>query len=236
MHGFWHSRSRWFDILFLFIVVSLLLVILWVIYQASRDAFAYLPRKLDADDLLLSRGEIISAFATSLTAFAIVGTVLTAFIAYKVNARTAKIQKTMDYISRQVHDNDIIEIFNASRNIKKKYSEKGLEISYNNVISESEEFRRVLGENNLSTGTRKTDSDYIFNLLNYYETWAIGIYNEALDESILRSWWRTALVNDWMIYKEFIEGHRKERRNVRAFIEFENLAKRWASTDEQNFC
>lgn len=179
----------------------------------------------------------ITALATAVTGLAIIGTVVTGFQAYKQNTRTAKIQKTIDFIYRQTHDKDILDIIDMSRHIKQKYSRRGIrDITLELVVEDDKQYERLLAENHASPRGRKSDLDYLLRLFNYYETWAIGIKNDALDEPLLREWWRTTYVRDWIDYKTLIEGYRREKKSMKAFDEFEGLARYWANGDESGFC
>ncbi|MEO0319499.1 MAG: hypothetical protein AAF199_01225, partial [Pseudomonadota bacterium] len=87
-----------------FVTVSLTFIFVSAIaYRAVPELW----NALSADDLTI-RTTAIATLSTVITAFAIVGSVLTAFVAYRVSTKTAKVQKTIDYIYRQSHDKDII--------------------------------------------------------------------------------------------------------------------------------
>ncbi|MEO1150159.1 MAG: DUF4760 domain-containing protein [Pseudomonadota bacterium] len=180
-----------------------------------------------------ARVKTVGTLSTIIIAFAIVGTVLTAFIAYRTSTKTAKVQKTIDYIYRQSHDKDIIELFDSIRHIKRNLHAKELRISYDIIIREDKRLRETLAERRVADMRKKSDGDFIINLLNYYETWAIGIETGALDEDVLKSWWRTNYVRDWSTFRIFVIGYRDDVKNPDAFEKFENLAKRWALTTEK---
>ncbi|MFZ4120063.1 MAG: DUF4760 domain-containing protein [Caulobacterales bacterium] len=63
-------------------------------------------------------------------------------------------------------------------------------------------------------------------ILNRYETFALAIFRDAMDEELYRGWWRSTLLDDFDRLRPFIS---KARKNApKAFIEFERLAMRWS--------
>ena len=64
-------------------------------------------------------------------------------------------------------------------------------------------------------------------ILNYYETMAIGIENEILDEGFLFKAFRGALLRDWNAAEAFIVAMRKRLDNDQLFIKTQKLAERW---------
>lgn len=173
--------------------------------------------------------QAINTISTAITALAIIGTVIVAHIAYNVTSRTARIQKTIDFISAQVNDKDLIEMMAKSRAIKRRFSYAKQEINYENVLNHQEILQNTLKENGILAPEKSGIADQIYNLINYYETWSVGIDNGALDEDILKDWWKTTYVRDWNIYKPFIKGHRREQNHPKAFRKFQMLAEKWES-------
>lgn len=178
---------------------------------------------------------IALALGTMLMAAAVVISAAAAYISYQDNRRIAKTRLTMDQISRQVHDKDIITIFNGFRAIRQKY-ELGKDpenpLTHSMVIEADLNTEKMLGENGIHANARQKDRDVIINLLNYYETWALGIERQAYDEEMLRDWWRSSLVADYLDLKSYVDTHRKALGNFAAFEGFEKLARKWASADE----
>lgn len=72
-------------------------------------------------------------------------------------------------------------------------------------------------------------------ILNMYEIVAIGIKKAAYDEEIYKDWCRTTAVNDWMACKAFASKYQRDI-NPKVYQEFEALAKKWASPDENKHC
>ncbi|MEM0929680.1 MAG: DUF4760 domain-containing protein [Pseudomonadota bacterium] len=180
--------------------------------------------------------QAVSTIATGVTAFAIIGTVIIAQVAYETTSqnesKTAKIQKTIDFISRQVHDKDLIDMLAASRAIKHRFTEAKEDLTYQNVQAYEEAIQQSLRESGMTGQPRKSIGNQIHNLLNYYETWSVGIENGALDEDLLKDWWKTTYTRDWARYKPFIEGHRDAANHPKAYRKFQQLAETWASEDQ----
>ena len=65
-------------------------------------------------------------------------------------------------------------------------------------------------------------------VLNHMELVAIAIRNHSLDEEIYKQWHAPIYVGMWDRSSQFVEAFRRHRNaSKNAFIEFENLAKRW---------
>lgn len=178
---------------------------------------------------------IALAIGTMLMAAAVVISAAAAYISYQDNRQIAKTRLTMDQISRQVHDKDIISIFNGFRAIRQKYNlgqDPENPLTHRTVIEADRETERMLGANGIHAGNRQKDRDVIINLLNYYETWALGIQRQAYDAEMLKDWWRSSLVADYIDLRVYIDTHRKAGKNFAAFEGFENLAKKWATPEE----
>ncbi|MEL6790205.1 MAG: DUF4760 domain-containing protein [Pseudomonadota bacterium] len=231
MNLLWKRFSWLVEAVFIVTVLVTFILISAIVYRTLPELWAFISSKEATQRL-----GAITTLSTVITAFAIVGSVLTAFVAYRVTTKTAKVQKTIDYIYRQSHDKDIIDLFDSIRHIKKNLQGKDLRISYDIIVHEDRRLRETLAESRVADMRRKSNADYIMNLLNYYETWAIGIETGALDEGVLKSWWRTNYVRDWSTFRIFVIGYRDDVRNPQAFDKFEALAKRWALTAEKEQC
>lgn len=71
------------------------------------------------------------------------------------------------------------------------------------------------------------EAEAMRNILNYYETLAIGIKNKVLDEKFLFNALRGVLLRDWDTADPFVVAMRKRFTNDQIFIETETLARRW---------
>ena len=69
--------------------------------------------------------------------------------------------------------------------------------------------------------------------LNRYELTAIGIGRGIIDKKTYKAWNRKSLVHDWIRTKNFIKELRKQTNNPRLLIEYEKLARRWATPKEK---
>lgn len=232
------QTRRVLDALFLVVSASLFFFVLVSVIAVQAPLLETIFADHSADESVsrADRFEALASLSTAITTLAIIGTVFTAWLAYQVHAKTARVQKTIDFIYRQVHDQDILDIIDTNRQIKKKYERKKRPITYENIMQDSEATAQLLAEMRVSSIDNKRDGDYIINLLNYYETWAIGIENSALEESLLKSWWRTTFVRDWQTYKTFVNEYRSVVRSGQAYCKVESLALRWAEDHEKPFC
>ena len=70
-------------------------------------------------------------------------------------------------------------------------------------------------------------------ILNRYELVSIGVHQGIIDEESYRTWCRTTLVKDWTICKPFVAQLRQTTGTPVHYCEFEKLARRWASTQEE---
>lgn len=227
-------KITWRSVLKAFLFALSILALLAVL-SIGVDAWLSIPPAEQAGHAQQAQRAYQTVIA-AITAGAIVGTVLIGWIAYNVQSITARRQKTFDVIYRQCHDKDIIEILDVNRHIRNKYAAADDAITLQSVRTNDQVFRQTLEANGLAQARRKLDFDYIMGLLNYYETLAIGVENEALDEALLKSWWRTNLVRDWTVFKDFVIDYRKEARAAAAFCKFEALANAWANEGEKPFC
>ncbi|MEM7741638.1 MAG: DUF4760 domain-containing protein [Pseudomonadota bacterium] len=64
-------------------------------------------------------------------------------------------------------------------------------------------------------------------VLNYYEAISIGISEGALNERIMKKWWRTSFVRHYIFLKETVDKHRCFHDMPSLFYEFERLALKW---------
>lgn len=167
-----------------------------------------------------------TAFGTLVMAIAVILSAAAAFFSLRQAKRIANTNKTLDFISRQVHDRDLVELMSAFRRIRRKHEE---DIRYDSV-TQDDEVR--YGVEPAIAGVKR-DFDYILQLLNYYEMLAIGVKTEALDEDMLQSWWRSSYVRDVTQLSMFILQYRDEIRAPALYVETEEMAWRWARPTER---
>ena len=78
----------------------------------------------------------------------------------------------------------------------------------------------------------KTGNDIIKKVFNYYEATAIGVRMGALEEDVIRKWWRKTYILDWLDFKFYVQYIRENEKTPRAYCEYEALVTRWASDEE----
>lgn len=180
-----------------------------------------------------NRYALFSAFASLVT---IIVLLVTAFIArteYSLS-KVARIKtRTLDQIGKINEDQDIIQNYAQFRYILDKYN--GI-ITFNKVnrsyVRYKEDYKKSR-EGNFDLKYVQHDFDHILQLLNFYETWAIGVNNDALDANMLRDWWREPYVRHFSSLVGFVHQYRKELNRPEAYEHFEALAKKWASSKEK---
>lgn len=72
------------------------------------------------------------------------------------------------------------------------------------------------------------DSIQVAAFLNHFELVAISIKNQAFDEKVYAEWFQGSYVKAWEESQAFVVAMRKRRGNKRIFIEFQQLAEKWA--------
>jgi hypothetical protein len=81
--------------------------------------------------------------------------------------------------------------------------------------------------------TEKPDRDVVIDLLNFYESLAIGIHTGAMAENLIKGWWRSSLVQDWIDLIPFVSDYRRVEMIPNAWNIMEWLALRWATKSER---
>lgn len=144
------------------------------------------------------------------------------------NQNAAK-TRTLDLIHAMVSADDLNSMFRAFRVLCKKY-ESGIQCP--DIIRDYNDYHLPISFAQ-NTPEKKHDFDVIIEVLNFYETWEIGIENKALDENMLRDWWRSSAVRDFLDLYEFVLEHRDQTDSPALFVKIEALVRRWARPEEQ---
>lgn len=168
-----------------------------------------------------------TAFAALYTAFIALLSLTGAIVGYNFVRNSESRSKTLDFITRQLQDGDIIKMFSDFRSLRKKYHST---VIFFDVLGEASQ----KNENGPGIGPPllKQEYDLIVQVLNYYETWGIGLEYRALDERMLKDWWRSSLVADFTDLYAFVIGYRDANGTPKTFEKAEMLARRWAQGDE----
>jgi len=150
-----------------------------------------------------------------------------AFLAWKTiddANRRARRTASFDHIAQQTRDRELIEMFEEFRVVRRKVLDgKENPVSIDDIEGlVIDHHRRALGA-----------EDIIKKVFNYYEATAIGIREGALEEQIIKGWWRTSFVLDWADFSEYVRQRRKRYRIPKLFSEYEALVDRWAEGDER---
>ena len=138
--------------------------------------------------------------------------VVVAILAIEANRRIARMRATLDLIERTESSEHYRDIRRAFRILIDDPSEDTLH-----------RLADAKNDSDRATGQK------IYTYLNHYELVAIGCNAGILDEDYYAVWMRSTLVRDWEGARRFIEicRDRPNRKNPSAFINFENMAKRF---------
>lgn len=131
----------------------------------------------------------------------------------------AQISKSFDHIIEQTRDRDLIamnEEFKAVIDSLKKLGPGpyGLADVEDHLVKHRE--------------AAIDAAEVITKLFNYYEATAIGIRLGALDEEIIKQWWRASYVADWQDFSLYIEEKRTRDKRAALYVEYQAQAERWA--------
>ena len=70
-------------------------------------------------------------------------------------------------------------------------------------------------------------AEVITKLFNYYEATAIGISLGALDEEIIKRWWRASYVEDWRDFSAYVSEKRDRDGRPALYRQYQLQAERW---------
>lgn len=146
----------------------------------------------------------------------------------RLNNKHAKervqIARSFDHIVEQTKDRDLLlanEQFKALiEALKEKHSGP---YGYEEVENTFVNFR----------GQAVYGSEILIRLFNYYEATAIGIELGALNESIIREWWRGSYVQDWIDFRRYVHEKREARGTPALYVKYENQVRHWATEAER---
>lgn len=134
-----------------------------------------------------------------------------------------KRSNSFDHIAKQTCDRDLILMHEQFREVVQHLEKASTApFRYNQVHA------NTLKHNNLAIDAE----DVITKVFNYYEATAIGIELNALDEDIIKEWWRSSYVNDWIDFVLFVREKREIFGRPKLYCKFEEQARRWAIGDE----
>lgn len=172
----------------------------------------------------------LSAFAALFTIFVLAITAGLSMFGYQSIRQAQVREKTLSFIEKTNEDKDIFELFEQLRYVRYKYDEN---IQFELVYAEYTDFvKNEMNDDNRNDGQR-LDYDYIVHLLNFYETWALGVRFGSLDEAMLADFWRRPLIVHWAALVEFVYSLRIVRNDPAAYELSEQLANRWALESER---
>jgi|GEM_PF-3884273 hypothetical protein len=164
----------------------------------------------------------ISRIAPLIIAF---GSFVTAFFAIKTfreNRAQNKRDTTVSMITRMTCDGHVTEMMEKFRQLR--YHLKGMD-------REIKDWESAKNTQFIFGGRSFDASRAIKDMYNFYEVLALGVEKGWLDESIIRSFWRTSYVLDWLDFQDVIVSFGNESSEV--FKKYENMAYQWANIEER---
>ncbi|WP_375549560.1 DUF4760 domain-containing protein [Oceanicaulis alexandrii] len=165
----------------------------------------------------------VAAFGTILSAVVALGVAIVAFLINIQKDRQGNKYNTIQYIRDQASNPILIGMFEQFRQARRTLRNGHIGSFGMDQVGEREisyEGRLILVD------------DVIKKLFNYYEVTAIGIKDGGLDENIIKDWWRTSYVLDFIDFAIYVYQRRLRDDAGRLFINYEELALRWATEDE----
>lgn len=136
-----------------------------------------------------------------------------------------QINNSFGHIAIQTRDHDLIQMFEQFRLARRK-----LRDGHDGSLGVEQVQDREISYN----GRMLMAEDVLKKVFNYYEATAIGVKQEALNEPILRDWWRRSYVLDFNDFALYVYQRRLRDDADKMFIEYEGLARKWASEAEKS--
>ncbi|WP_019961412.1 DUF4760 domain-containing protein [Woodsholea maritima] len=181
-----------------------------------------------AEDVI-ARSTALIYFTNLFALFVLISTAYLAWLTLRSNKDRECKTNSFKHIAEQTRDRELIEMFEEFRVVRKEVKNGN-----DNPLSIDHIVKIVIDHN----GRALKAEDVIKKVFNYYEATALGIATDALDEDIIKRWWRTSFVLDWSDFSEYIRQKRKGRSdspgNPKLYIELENLVKKWALPEERS--
>jgi len=170
---------------------------------------------------------VLGEVGVFISGIAIVFSAIAGWAVYYTTRDGVKFRTTFQQIAQQVSDKDLLAATDRFRDIRRRHH--GKKLTYQ-LIQDAWESAGT----DCANDTDKSDADRIIQLLNYYESWAIGIEHKALCPRMLYSWWRGTFIQDWLDLQHFVEEYRDTHKIPLAFVKAQILADTWAMPEERN--
>lgn len=165
-----------------------------------------------------------SFILNALVFIVILGSAIIALVTLDHANKRARRSASFDHIAQQTRDRELIEMFEEFRVVRRKVTDgKENPVSIDDIEGLIiDHHRRALSA-----------EDIIKKVFNYYEATAVGIREGALEEQIIKGWWRTSFVLDWADFSEYVRQRRKRYGIPKLFCEYEALVQKWAEGAER---
>ena len=168
--------------------------------------------------------QLIQVIMTCLLAVASIIAAIIAYFTYQ-NSKKQKIRDTtVSIITKMTSDAHLAHMLERFRQLRYFMEGPGKE------IKNWEEFNKttfVIGERAHSASQTLKD------MFNFYEAISLGVVEGWLDKEIIKDFWRSSLVLDWLDFQIIVQDFRDNGgAGSELFSKYEALARDWAIGDE----
>lgn len=191
----------------------------------------------------LERRETYQAAAAVIETIIVGVAAIVAWLAYKAAMKTAAKQRTIELVFQDHTDGEVLanrrkfrDIKNDQRDRVSNYVLPSSEADYlrscivaKSLDPEAYDYKAAANQADLKTWRDEFSArrSAILAVFNRYETFAIGINEDAIDEALYKRWWKSTLISDWHAARDAVEKLRQSQGMPNLFIEFERLAQAW---------
>jgi len=154
----------------------------------------------------------------------IIGATLIAYVTYRDAQRREKTNNSFHHIAKQTRDHDVIQMFEEFRRVRSE-----LRDGHQGAFGLKQVEGKVIDHHQRALNAE----DVVKKVFNYYEATAIGMKQSALEEQIIKDWWRRSYVLDWTDFAAYVREKRERDDAPKLYLEYETYVNRWANDDER---
>ena len=132
--------------------------------------------------------------------------------------RREKVNNSFEHIAIQTRDHDLIKMFEEFRLVRAQLMpDETITLGLDDVE----------GAEVSHHGKMLSAEDVVKKVFNYYEATAIGIKKQALNETIIKDWWRRSYVLDFADFAQYVYEKRARDDAPKLYSEYESIVKQW---------
>ncbi len=150
-----------------------------------------------------------------------IGSLITAFMAYRSFRHlryTSVRDTTVSLIMRMTSEQHVTDMIDRFRCLRNSFEERDLSNPTLDVVAQ----HTFVWSGQVFDGTR-----VIRDMFNFYEAVALGIDEGWLNESIFKSYWKAAYVQDWYDYSRYVDELREKYGVLEVWAHYQDLVERW---------